>query len=150
MIDIDVRVDEARWEALPELETIIRGALVAGAEIAGRSGNVSLLLTDDDALQALNRDFRGKDTPTDVLSFPASEMEKPFLGDIAIAYGVAAGDAQAQGKELAGHLSHLLIHGLLHLVGHDHENDTEATKMEALEIKALASLGLPDPYSDNH
>ena len=108
--------------------------------------HLSLLLTDNDALQALNRAFRSLDKPTDVLSFPASEIEAPFLGDIAIAYGVAAKDAKAQSKTLADHLAHLLIHGLLHLTGLDHETDTEAQEMEAMEIKALAIIGLSDPY----
>ncbi len=146
MIKLELRVDDTRWHDLPELGALITQALEAGAKISGVRGEISLLLTDNDALQALNREFRSRDKPTDVLSFPASEIETPFLGDIAIAYGVAAKDAKAQSKTLADHLAHLLIHGLLHLAGFDHETDTEAQEMEAMEIKALAIIGLSDPY----
>lgn len=146
MIKLELRVDDARWHDLAELGALISQALEAGAKISSVRGDISLLLTDNDALQALNRDFRSLNKPTDVLSFPASEIERPFLGDIAIAYGVAAKDASAQGKPLADHLAHLLIHGLLHLAGFDHQNDTEAEEMEAMERKALANIGLSDPY----
>ncbi|HAE28233.1 MAG TPA: rRNA maturation RNase YbeY, partial [Hyphomonas adhaerens] len=105
-----------------------------------------LLLADDTVLHQLNRDFRGKDKPTDVLSFPAHEMDRPLLGDVAVALGVSARDADAQGIGLADHLTHLLVHGYLHLLGHDHEGEAEAALMEGLEIKALASLGIPNPY----
>ena len=148
MIELDLRVAAAAWsEAIAELEQVCLRALNAGAEAGGLSGQVSVLLTDDAEIQVLNRDWRGKDKPTDVLSFEADEMDKPFLGDIAVSIGVSCRDATARGIELAQHLSHLLIHGLLHLAGHDHIEDTDAVKMEALEVQALASLGWPDPYS---
>ena len=148
MIELDLRVEAEAWsEAIAELEQVCLRALNAGAEAGGLSGQVSVLLTDDAEIQTLNRDWRGKDKPTDVLSFEADEMDKPFLGDIAVSIGVSSRDATARGIGLGQHLSHLLIHGLLHLVGHDHIEDTDAAKMEALEVQALASLGWPDPYS---
>ena len=148
MVDLDLRVAEPEWtKNLPDLEAICQRALDAGAAQKGAVGEVAVLLTDNAEIQDLNRDWRGKDKPTDVLSFPADPMDKPFLGDIAVAIGVTQDDARTRDLSLDQHLSHLLIHGLLHLLGHDHKDDTEAAEMEALEIAALASLGWPDPYS---
>ena len=146
MITLDLIVEEPGWEAVPELEALCERAFAAAVAVEPAEGVVSLLLADDTVLHQLNRDFRGKDKPTDVLSFPAHEMDRPLLGDIAVALGVSSRDAQEQGVSLADHLTHLLIHGYLHLRGHDHEVETEAEAMEALEIKALASLGIPNPY----
>ncbi|MGC6499228.1 MAG: rRNA maturation RNase YbeY [Henriciella sp.] len=146
MIELEFRVDGAEWSQLPELEPTCRAALEAGAAVAGLRGEVSLLLCSDPAIQALNATWRGKDRPTDVLSFPAAVEDRPFLGDIAVSFGVARRDAEDRGIELGQHLSHLLIHGLLHLAGYDHIDEPDATEMEALEIEALASLGWPDPY----
>lgn len=148
MIELDLRVADESWEkALPDLQAVCQKALEAGAHQKTASGGVSVLLTDNGEIQTLNRDWRGKDAPTDVLSFPADAMDKPFLGDIAVALGVTQADAAARDLPLPQHLSHLLVHGLLHLLGHDHKDDTEAAEMEALEIAALASLGWPDPYT---
>ena len=147
MIELDLRIADDRWgDAIAEIAAVCQTAMNAGAAQKQVSGEVSLLLTDDAEIQTLNRDWRGKDKPTDVLSFPASELDAPFLGDIAVSLGVTQSDAAAKGIALDQHLSHLLIHGLLHLLGHDHKDDTEAAEMEALEIAALASLGWPDPY----
>lgn len=147
MITLEMRVDEARWsETVPALDEVCLRALEAAARVGEAAGDVSLLLTHDAAIRALNRDFRGKDKPTDVLSFPAEEMDRPLLGDIAVAYETCAKDAAAKSIPLDQHLSHLLIHGYLHLIGHDHMEDTEAAKMEALEVQTLALLGWPDPY----
>ena len=148
VIELDLRIEGNAWtEAMADIATVCQTALDAGAAQVSATGAVSVLLTDDAEIQALNRDWRGKDSPTDVLSFPAAEMDAPFLGDIAIAYSVTKADAEARQLSLPQHISHLLIHGLLHLVGHDHIDDTEAAEMEALEIAALASLGWPDPYN---
>ena len=148
MVDLDLRVAEPKWaKSLPDLETICQRALDAGAAQMTAKGEVAVLLTNNAEIQDLNRDWRGKDKPTDVLSFPADPMDEPFLGDIAVALGVTQDDAETRGIALDQRLSHLLIHGLLHLLGHDHKDDTEAAEMEALEIAALASLGWPDPYS---
>ena len=150
MIRFDLIVEDDSWAALGDLEALCTKALGAACKVAPvDAGHVALLLADDDALRALNRDFRGKDKPTDVLSFPSLPMDRPFLGDIALAYGVSASDAGIQGKALADHLVHLLIHAYLHLIGFDHETDEDAAEMEALEIKALASLGIANPYQTN-
>lgn len=146
MIELDMIVEDERWRAVPDLEAHCRRAFDAGLMARASEGVVSLLLADDEALRQLNATFRGKDTPTDVLSFPADEMDRPLLGDIAVAYDTSLHDASAQAKTLADHLTHLLIHGYLHLLGHDHETSAEACVMEALEIKALASLGIANPY----
>ncbi|MCA8891871.1 MAG: rRNA maturation RNase YbeY [Hyphomonas sp.] len=146
MITTDLIVEETGWDAVPDLAALCDRAFAAAAAVEPAEGTVSLLLADDAALHQLNRDFRGKDKPTDVLSFPAHEMDRPQLGDIAVALGVSARDADAQGVSLADHLTHLLVHGYLHLLGHDHEEEAEAEIMEGLEIKALASLGIPNPY----
>lgn len=146
MIELDLIIEDDQWSAIPDLQTVCETAFQAGANVEPATGLVSLLLADNDALQALNLQFRGKDKPTDVLSFPADPMDRPLLGDIAVALGVAEADATEQGKPLADHLTHLLIHGYLHLLGHDHETAPEAETMEGLEIKALASLGIDNPY----
>jgi probable rRNA maturation factor len=111
------------------------------------AGGVTILLADDATVQDLNARFRGKDAPTNVLSFPAPATAAPHLGDIALAYGVCSREAQAQGKPLAHHLMHLTAHGVLHLLGYDHQSDADAEAMEALERKILAGLGVPDPYA---
>lgn len=147
-VSFELRVDEPAWEALGGLEALCARALQAGAKAAGVSGEASVLLTGDAEMQALNARWRGKDRPTDVLSFPAGAIAAPFLGDIAIGHGVAGRDAAAAGKALADHLAHLLIHGLLHLAGHDHLEDTQAEEMERLERAALESIGIGDPYSE--
>lgn len=148
MIELDLRIADPAWsQAIPDLDTLCKAALNAGAKQVSASGEVGVLLTSDQEIQTLNRDWRSKDKPTDVLSFPADKIDRPFLGDIAVAMGVAQSDAQARDLTLPQHLSHLLIHGVLHLLGHDHIDDTEAAEMEGLEIAALASLGWPDPYS---
>ena len=141
MIDIEVE-DDAWAAALPEVEGVVRRA----AQQAAPPGDVVILLTDDDAVRDLNARFRGKDRPTNVLSFPAPANARPHLGDIVLAHGVCAAEATDQGKPFADHLSHLVIHGILHLLGHDHEADDEAEAMEARERTLLAALGVPDPY----
>ncbi len=146
-VDLDILVEDEAWRtACPNLESVAAAAFGAAAKAAAQSGGVSLMLTDDAAIRALNLKWRGKDKPTDILSFPADEQDRPFLGDIALAYGVCATDAAEKQIPLDQHLSHLFIHGYLHLLGHDHMDETQATEMEALEIRALASLGWPDPY----
>ncbi|CAN7580689.1 rRNA maturation RNase YbeY [Bosea sp. LjRoot90] len=112
---------------------------------------LSLLLTDDKRIRIVNRDWRGFDKATNVLSFPAAPPEKiaasPVIGDIVLAFETVAREAEAEEKSFGDHLSHLVIHGLLHLVGEDHETEDQAERMEALETSALARLGIADPYA---
>ncbi len=135
---------------------MIRAALAAGLAAPPVSpmpgAELSILLTGDAGMRALNRDWRGQDKPTNVLSFPAAPPDRiaasPALGDIALAYETLAREASEQGKTFDAHLAHLVIHGLYHLLGDDHETDAEAEAMEARETAALARLGLANPYLD--
>lgn len=145
---IEVEIEDAAWsDAAPDAEAL---SIAAGAAALDRPGGVTILLTDDETLRGLNSRFRGKDKPTNVLSFPAPENPERHLGDIALAYGVCAREAAEQGKTLAAHLQHLVAHGVLHLVGFDHETDAEAEEMEARERAILAGLGVSDPYAADH
>ena len=142
---IDIEVEDPAWSAdLPEPEAVVLPAAEAALDARGR---VTILLTDDDSVAALNERFRGKAGPTNVLSFPAPDNPEDHLGDIALAYGVCAREAAEQGKPLAHHLQHLVAHGVLHLLGYDHLTEAEAEEMEALERRILAGLGVPDPYA---
>ncbi|MEW6539058.1 MAG: rRNA maturation RNase YbeY [Pseudomonadota bacterium] len=143
MIEIEVEA-EAWTGALPGAEAVVERA--AQAALGAVKGDIVVLLTDDAAVRELNGRFRDKDRPTNVLSFPAPENAFPHLGDIVLAYGVCATEAEAQGKTLADHLSHLVVHGVLHLLGRDHEDDAEAEEMEAEEREILAQIGVADPY----
>jgi probable rRNA maturation factor len=145
---IEVDVEAPAWsEALEDPAGSAHRAAEAALAAAARDGDVVVLLADDDALAALNAGFRDKRGPTNVLSFPAPETARPHLGDVAVAYGVCRREADEQGKRLEDHLMHLVAHGVLHLVGYDHQDDAEAEIMEALERKVLAGLGAPDPYA---
>lgn len=124
-----------------------RAVLHAAAAAEGAKGAVSVLLGDDAALRALNKRWRGKDKPTNVLSFPATPGPERLLGDLALAAETVAAEAAAQGKSFETHMAHLLTHGLLHLLGYDHETDSDAERMEARERRILAGLGLADPYA---
>ncbi|KIC58624.1 rRNA maturation factor [Brevundimonas nasdae] len=143
MIEIEVEA-EAWTGALPDAEAVVERA--AQAALGTAEGDIVVLLTDDAAVRELNSRFRNKDKPTNVLSFPAPDNAFPHLGDIVLAYGVCATEAEAQGKTLADHLSHLVVHGVLHLLGRDHEDDAEAEEMEAEEREILAQIGVADPY----
>ena len=144
MIEIEVEA-EAWTGALRDAEAVVDRA--AQAALGTVEGDIVVLLTDDAAVRDLNGRFRDKDKPTNVLSFPAPENAFPHLGDIVLAYGVCATEAEAQGKTLADHLSHLVVHGVLHLLGRDHEDDAEAEEMEAEEREILAQIGVADPYT---
>jgi len=147
MIKFDLLINEETWTEISDLEGCVERAFQAGHSVALKAGEVSLLLTDNAEMHELNKQFRSKDKPTDVLSFPADPMDAPFLGDIAIGYGISSKDAATSGKNLVDHLSHLIIHGYLHTLGYDHQTDEEAEEMETMERRALASLGIADPYS---
>lgn len=149
MIHIEVE-DDAWTAALPDAEAVVSRAAEAALK-AGSTGldpaEVTVLLADDATVADLNIRFRDKPGATNVLSFPAPESARPHLGDLALAFGVCSTEAQAQGKPLANHLSHLVAHGVLHLLGWDHQSDDEAEAMERLEREILAGLAIPDPYS---
>jgi probable rRNA maturation factor len=141
-----VVLDAAWAEALPGVERLVRRAARAALGIRKRS--LTVALADDRRVQALNKRDRRKDKPTNVLSYPSGEPSaKPgFLGDVVLARQTVWREARAQKKTPQAHISHLVVHGTLHLLGYDHENDSEAERMEALERRILAKLGIADPY----
>lgn len=152
---IGIQVEDEAWRAaLPDLEAVVeRAAAAVFQDGVGASDDplVTVQLDTDATVQALNAQFRDRDRPTNVLSFPHAAppglpQADPYLGDIILAFGVCRREADEQGKSLSHHLSHLVIHGLLHLLGHDHEDDAEAEAMEARERTLLAGLGIDDPY----
>jgi len=148
------------WNSEPDADAVIQRAVAVAAEMADADtadAELAVMLTDDAGIRTLNSNWRGIDKPTNVLSFPAlrpptgvsgADDIPPMLGDIAIAYETARREADDEQKPFDHHLSHLAVHGFLHLVGYDHETDDEAEAMEALEIEILAQLGIPDPYAD--
>ena len=149
---IEVQIEDAGWIALlPQADHLAEAAAEASlaALPSTPTGDLVILLTNDTEVRDLNARFRGKDQATNVLSFPAGDNPHGHLGDVALALGVCAAEAKAQGKPLADHLRHLVAHGVLHLVGYDHQDDGEAEAMEALEREILARLGVPDPYKDH-
>lgn len=162
---VETRVEAGDWEA--GLATLAEHAARAALREAGMDPcafSISVLLTDDAAIAALNRRFRRRDAPTNVLSWPAFALQPPrpgekppqpphaadgaavHLGDIALSSQTVAKEAQAAGLALRDHLAHLIVHGALHLLGYDHVDDADATLMEALERRALAQIGVADPY----
>jgi probable rRNA maturation factor len=147
---IEVLVQAKGWRtAEPNATALVRKTATATLTREGRKlARLTVLLADDAELQALNSRFRGKDAPTNVLSFPSVGGEAGQLGDIALALGVCLREATEQGKPLAHHLQHLTAHGVLHLLGYDHESEAEAEVMEAKERDILAALGVPDPYAE--
>ena len=145
MIDVEIE-DEAWARDLPDAQVLVVAAAETALAAAQREGAVVVLLTDDARVQDLNSRFRGKDSATNVLSFPAPPNPEDHLGDVALAHGVCVREAAEQGKSLAHHLQHLVAHGVLHLVGYDHETDDDAEDMEGLERVVMAGLGAPDPY----
>ncbi len=147
------------WQNEPDAEAVIQRAIAAAADKVDDDvgeAELAVMLTDDPGIRTLNNNWRGIDKPTNVLSFPALQPEgarKPsdaprLLGDIAIAYETTRREADEEGKPFEHHLSHLAIHGFLHLIGYDHENDADAEEMESLETEILEQLGIPDPYAD--
>jgi probable rRNA maturation factor len=161
-MDLDIDIEDP-WPAVPDWSALAERAAAAALQVAPELANprlsASLLFTSDAEVQALNRQWRDKDKPTNVLSFPMLERgellalppEGPpeLLGDVGLAYETCAREAVEKGVPLESHAAHLVVHGLLHLAGLDHElSPADAAAMEALEIKALALLGIADPYGD--
>jgi probable rRNA maturation factor len=137
-------VEDEKWRAVRGLQARLKQAAALALSGARRRGALTILLGDDGRLKSLNREFRGLGKPTNVLSFPS--QESGYLGDIAIAYGVASREAKAAGRTLIDHATHLAVHGVLHLVGYDHERPRDAKIMEPLEVRILARLRIADPY----
>lgn len=152
---IDVVIASARWLHAPRAATVVRRAIAAATPARARDAELSVILTSDRAIRTLNRRWRDRDKPTNVLSFPtpAPALGKlprgapRHLGDIVIAYETVAREARAAGKPLDHHVAHLALHGFLHLLGYDHESHGQAEAMERRERRILARLGVPDPYA---
>ena len=157
--EIAVLIEHQAWtDAVPEAEALSRRAAQAALDAVEADGErpleISLVLADDATVRGLNRDWRGKDAATNVLSFATQDDENEpevaeaplLLGDVVLAFETCAAEAAAEGKSLADHLSHLVVHGVLHLIGWDHQDEDEAAEMEALETDVLRGLGIADPY----
>jgi probable rRNA maturation factor len=166
MIELDLDQLED-WGEDHDWQTLAGRAVAQAFEVSSHGDlatapftlSISISLSSNDEVQALNAQWRGKDKPTNVLSFPMLEADElgalantddgeVLLGDMILAHGVCAAEAEEKGIPLTDHVTHLIIHGTLHLLGYDHIDDAQAEHMEALEVKALASLGLANPYSD--
>lgn len=156
----DIVIEDERWASVTGLEDLIpdlAAEIFRAAHLSPGNHSVSIALLSDAAVRGLNKAFRGKDAPTNVLSFPSSasaytrsrEGEPLFLGDVALAYETVVSEASAQGKTVVQHAAHLVVHGILHLAGFDHDGDADAERMEAAEGAVLARFGIPDPYRDD-
>lgn len=161
---VECLIEDARWQAtdLPRLAQVAVAATLDDFGLDPDTFDVSLMACDDARIATLNADFRGKPQPTNVLSWPSEERgaaiagemplppdpTDPELGDIALAYETCLREAEAAGKSIADHVTHLVIHATLHLLGFDHVRDADATLMEGIETQILGKLGLPDPYSE--
>jgi probable rRNA maturation factor len=148
---IDVQTQSQLWEAQPLAAKTVRDAITATAStLATAAGEVSVLLTDDSTIAKLNREWRGIDKPTNVLSFPASGQngreDIHLFGDIVLAYETLERECDDENRTFLHHLAHLSVHGFLHLIGYDHQNDSQAEEMEGLESKVMVRLNMPDPY----
>ncbi len=148
---VDIQIQSPLWKAQPLAEQTVRDAVTAAASaLSTADSEVSIVLTDDSAMAVLNRDWRGIDKPTNVLSFPTSGHKggesARFLGDIVIAYETLVRECDDDNRKFLHHLAHLTVHGFLHLVGYDHDTDAQADEMEGLESKIMMRMSMPDPY----
>jgi probable rRNA maturation factor len=155
VIALDLMIEASDWARLGDTEALARRSVEAALAVAFDASpdvEIGLLLTDDAGVRELNRRWRGKDKPTNVLSFPSPQQPRApgprHLGDIAVAYETVLREAEEQGKRVEDHATHLVVHGTLHLLGYDHELEADAEIMENLEVRALARLGIADPYRD--
>lgn len=145
-MSLTLEIQDARWKKLRGLQLRLKRAVATALNEVGvdAAADLTLLLTTDGKVKTLNHDFRGKNAPTNVLSFPSATAG--YLGDIAIAYGVTAKEARATGKAFADHAVHLAVHGVLHLLGYDHTTTRKARVMEPMETCILKTLNIADPY----
>jgi probable rRNA maturation factor len=154
MLSIDIIRESSLWDAEPGVDALLEKAVeAAAAEVSTSDAELAIVLSDDSQIRRLNSEWRGIDKPTNVLSFPSPDAHQNavqagprLLGDVVIAYETTAREAKEEQKPFAHHLSHLAVHGFLHLVGYDHETDADAEAMEAFERTILAQLDVPDPY----
>ena len=152
-IVVDVEVVDPAWLAAGDVDGLAREVIAATLTQVGArvhpDAEISIRLCDDDEIRALNLAWRNKDKATNVLSFPApAGNQGQLLGDVVVAFQYVSEEAREAGRSLRDQLAHMLVHGLLHLLGFDHENDVEAEEMEGLERRILAELGIDDPYLD--
>ncbi len=156
----DIVIEDEHWASVVGLEELIpnlAAETLRAVQLSPESRSVSVALLSDAEVRGLNKAFRGQDTPTNVLSFPSPAAmhiegrngETLFLGDVALAYETVVSEASAQGKTVLQHAAHLVVHGVLHLAGFDHDGDADAERMEAAEGAILARFGIPDPYRDD-
>ncbi|HOO81987.1 MAG TPA: rRNA maturation RNase YbeY [Alphaproteobacteria bacterium] len=145
---IDISIQHSEWtRAIRDIQNIVIsviGLTLEKADVEAQGKELSLVLADNDFVQALNKEWRGKDKPTNVLSFP--QDEPMLLGDIILAYETVRDEAKEQDKRFEDHATHLIVHGLLHLLGHDHIEEADAQIMESLEIEILRTLNIKNPY----
>jgi probable rRNA maturation factor len=154
-VSVEIAMDSSLWEAVRDVEVLIEQAVEAALRVDGidhrEDAELSVVLTDDPGIQVLNKVWRLKDRPTNVLSFPAVPAERmadsPILGDLVLAYETIEREATELGIGIEAHVSHLVVHGTLHLFGYDHMSDADAERMETLEAAVLATLGIADPYA---
>jgi probable rRNA maturation factor len=145
---VELSIEAGGWPDGEALETLVARAVAAAVRAAGRSlagHEVSVLLTDDAGIRPLNARWRGQDKATNVLSFP--QTSGLLIGDVVLAYETVAREAAVANRPLNYHIAHLVVHGCLHLLGYEHEDDAEAERMEDLERAALSMIGIPDPYA---
>ncbi|MBL6853561.1 MAG: rRNA maturation RNase YbeY [Alphaproteobacteria bacterium] len=148
---LEIQLTDPRWRKVRGLSARVTDAVTRALKAgkAPRNASLTILLTGDRQMKALNHDFRGTSKATNVLSFPAAPAAADdYLGDVVLAYGVMGKEARAGDKRLVDHTAHLVIHGVLHLLGFDHVTQRKANLMEALETKILAQLGIADPYAE--
>ena len=149
---LEIVTQHEAWKSIRGLKVLAEKAVDAALPVAKRNRQITLLFSDDATLKKLNRDWRGKNKPTNVLSFPANpDVKLPRgeikpLGDIALGYETIAKEAETAGLTLKAHTTHLIVHGVLHLLGYDHVDDQQAETMEAAEIKILSTLNIVNPY----
>jgi probable rRNA maturation factor len=152
----DILIDDPRWSDRLDPEALVNRAVAKTLDVTKAALNphaeVSFSFSDDERIRELNSEWRKKDAPTNVLSFPASDggdlEDALLLGDVILAYETIDREALDEGKDFAHHTAHMIVHGLLHLIGFDHESDAQAAEMENLESLILTDLGVPDPWAD--